>query len=263
VTNHFFSGGEAKPYQTILAKGTAVLVDKDGTPVSRCRCGNPSQPPVQLEKQTKCFNCPPNYQPPPPCNGHCSEPDPNAPPALPKGTPLPPGTGGGGTGTGTTKPGEDRVADYQACRAGKPVLEKFEGCKTEYVKAQQACAKNPLNPKCDASVCLESVTSPFVTACASYIDNLDTDIACESEKTPAAKEACISQERDRRLRCTQVPTTPGCAVDPAQRFGKLRQLCVGNPSRPKCAALQVGCAQDASQPGCKALQDVYNAAQPA
>jgi len=68
VTNHSYSGGGAKPYQAIMQKGTAVLVDKDGKPVARCRCGNPLAEPVELEEETKCYDCPPNYQPPPRCD---------------------------------------------------------------------------------------------------------------------------------------------------------------------------------------------------
>jgi hypothetical protein len=68
VTNHRYSGGGAEPYQAILEKGTAVLVDKDGKPVTRCRCGNPLAEPVELEQEVQCIDCPPNYQPPPPCD---------------------------------------------------------------------------------------------------------------------------------------------------------------------------------------------------
>ena len=41
VTNHAFKNGRAVPFQAILQAGTAVLVDKYGTPVVRCFCGNP------------------------------------------------------------------------------------------------------------------------------------------------------------------------------------------------------------------------------
>jgi uncharacterized protein DUF6777 len=66
VTNHSFSDGEAHPFQAILSKGTAVLVDKYGKPVVRCRCGNPLKPPVFYPK-AKCYHCPPHYKPPYPC----------------------------------------------------------------------------------------------------------------------------------------------------------------------------------------------------
>jgi hypothetical protein len=37
VTNHSFVDGRAVAFQSILQAGTAVLVDKDGVPVARCR----------------------------------------------------------------------------------------------------------------------------------------------------------------------------------------------------------------------------------
>jgi hypothetical protein len=43
-----------------------VLVDKDGKPVARCRCGNPLTEPAVVETAT-CFGCPAHYRPPPPC----------------------------------------------------------------------------------------------------------------------------------------------------------------------------------------------------
>ena len=43
-----------------------MLVDKDGVPVARCRCGNPLLEPIFI-KEADCFGCPPNYRPPPPC----------------------------------------------------------------------------------------------------------------------------------------------------------------------------------------------------
>ena len=96
MTNHSFSGGEAKGYQAILEKGTAVLVDEDGKAVARCRCGNPLTEPLQLEAETKCYECAANYTPPPPCEGQCFQPEPEAPPTKPIGTPpvteTPPGT---------------------------------------------------------------------------------------------------------------------------------------------------------------------------
>jgi len=67
VTNHSYSGGEARPFQAILEKGTAVLVDKDGTPVARCRCGNPLKVPLKLAANVKCYECPASYRLPAPC----------------------------------------------------------------------------------------------------------------------------------------------------------------------------------------------------
>ena len=82
VTNHRVGGGKAVPYQAIMQKGTAVLVDKDGKPVVRCRCGNPLTEPVELDEQVKCINCPSDYKPPPPCEpgDACYRPSPNPPP---------------------------------------------------------------------------------------------------------------------------------------------------------------------------------------
>ena len=67
VTNHSFVSGRAVAYQAILQAGTAVLVDKDGKPVARCRCGNPLLEPIFIET-AKCIACPPSYKPPPPCD---------------------------------------------------------------------------------------------------------------------------------------------------------------------------------------------------
>lgn len=41
VTNHGFSRGKATPFQSVLQRGTAVLVDAYGVPRVRCSCGNP------------------------------------------------------------------------------------------------------------------------------------------------------------------------------------------------------------------------------
>lgn len=45
VTNHGFKGAKATPRQSVLQAGTAVLVDSEGTPRVRCKCGNPLLPP--------------------------------------------------------------------------------------------------------------------------------------------------------------------------------------------------------------------------
>jgi hypothetical protein len=66
VTNHSFVDGRAVGYQAILQAGTAVLVDENGEPVARCRCGNPLLKPVFI-KTAKCLGCPPNYKPPSGC----------------------------------------------------------------------------------------------------------------------------------------------------------------------------------------------------
>jgi hypothetical protein len=114
VTNHAFKDGAVSGYQAIMAKGTAVLVDKDGKPVTRCRCGNPLKPPVALTERPKCIDCPPGYEPPPPCDyinyddqkyqqssdqelqseyqsdqSTCYKPDPDPPPVEEDGEPPP------------------------------------------------------------------------------------------------------------------------------------------------------------------------------
>ena len=66
VTNHSFVNGHAVAFQSILQAGTAVLVDKDGVPVARCRCGNPLLKPIYIAEAV-CVGCPPHYNPPPPC----------------------------------------------------------------------------------------------------------------------------------------------------------------------------------------------------
>ena len=45
VTNHGFKNGRATPLQSVLQKGSAVLVDEYGVPRVKCYCGNPLLPP--------------------------------------------------------------------------------------------------------------------------------------------------------------------------------------------------------------------------
>jgi hypothetical protein len=66
VTNHAYRNGQIVSFQSILEAGTAVLVDKYGKPVVRCRCGNPLTEPVFYTK-ARCLDCPPHYRYPPPC----------------------------------------------------------------------------------------------------------------------------------------------------------------------------------------------------
>jgi hypothetical protein len=47
VTNHGFTNGVARPFQSVLQAGTAVLVDPQGLPRVRCYCGNPLGVPDQ------------------------------------------------------------------------------------------------------------------------------------------------------------------------------------------------------------------------
>ena len=46
VTNHGYEDGIAIPIQSVLQAGTAVFVDKYGSPVVKCYSGNPLAPPV-------------------------------------------------------------------------------------------------------------------------------------------------------------------------------------------------------------------------
>lgn len=48
VTNHGFDDGKATSVPAVLQAGTAVLVDKYGTPTVKCYCGNPLLPPPSL-----------------------------------------------------------------------------------------------------------------------------------------------------------------------------------------------------------------------
>jgi hypothetical protein len=73
VTNHDFVNGRAVPFQSILAAGTAVLVDKYGRPVVRCKCGNPLTFPKNYPK-IRCKGCPPDYKPPKPCKWRIYDP---------------------------------------------------------------------------------------------------------------------------------------------------------------------------------------------
>lgn len=49
VTNHGFRDGRARPFQSILQAGTAVLVDHRGVPRARCSCGNPLTEPAPVD----------------------------------------------------------------------------------------------------------------------------------------------------------------------------------------------------------------------
>jgi hypothetical protein len=50
VTNHGFANGKATTLQAVLQAGTAVMVDKYGTPVVKCYCGNPLSAPAARAK---------------------------------------------------------------------------------------------------------------------------------------------------------------------------------------------------------------------
>lgn len=48
VVNHGFRNGVANPINSVLQAGTAVLIDTFGVPRTRCMCGNPLLPAVEL-----------------------------------------------------------------------------------------------------------------------------------------------------------------------------------------------------------------------
>ena len=49
VVNHGFADGRATPRESVLQKGSAVLVDDLGVPRTRCACGNPlTRPPTEI-----------------------------------------------------------------------------------------------------------------------------------------------------------------------------------------------------------------------
>ncbi|WP_406864458.1 DUF6777 domain-containing protein [Streptomyces sp. HUAS MG47] len=47
VTNHGYRAGAPTSFQSVLQAGTAVLVDRYGTPRVRCACGNPLRSPLR------------------------------------------------------------------------------------------------------------------------------------------------------------------------------------------------------------------------
>lgn len=244
VTNHSFSGGEAKGYQAILEKGTAVLVDEDGKAVARCRCGNPLAEPLQLEAETKCIECPANYTPPPPCEAKCFKPEPTAPPVK---------NGTGGTGTTTSTDSLTKAKDaLEACRTQRGGL---DACATEYEQARAQCAKDPLNAKCDSTVCFEGAIEIGSDGCPSY---LGRDVAlgfCLGKfENPTEKNACIKRVEDLQKKCLGDPQAADCKKDPKIKRVNLIGKCIAVPSRPECAALQVDCAKDSTQFRCDALK---------
>ncbi|MGQ0678543.1 MAG: DUF6777 domain-containing protein [Actinomycetota bacterium] len=97
VTNLGFKDGRAYEIQSILAAGTAVLVDDKGEVVVRCRCGNPLKPPRQIKY--RCAGCPPGFQPPPPCSSTCF------PPLVTTTTTAPEATTTSSSSSTTTRPG--------------------------------------------------------------------------------------------------------------------------------------------------------------
>ena len=65
VTNHGYKNGVANPIQSVLQAGTAVLVDRTGTPRVKCNCGNPLTPadPVALANAHTTGTRWPGYSP--------------------------------------------------------------------------------------------------------------------------------------------------------------------------------------------------------
>ena len=157
MTTHSYENGEAKAYQAILRKGTAVLVDDSGKPVARCICGNPLSEPAELEQTTQCIDCPRGYQPSASqggtCEGGCSRPEPNPPPTLPP----------------TAPPAKPTQTPIDAAKAALDKCKKDKGgiknCETEYEATRDLCAKNPLNKACDSSVCFDAALDVSKNAC--------------------------------------------------------------------------------------------------
>jgi hypothetical protein len=53
VTNHGFANGRATSIAAVLQAGTAVMVDRFGTPRVKCGCGNPLTPPASITSATQ------------------------------------------------------------------------------------------------------------------------------------------------------------------------------------------------------------------
>lgn len=99
VTNYQFTNGAALPVQSVLERGTAVLVDAKGVARVRCACGNPLTPMIQLKTPPIYRGTPwPNFRPQrivltqrgPQCgdaeyrgdDGRCHGPDRSGPPDI-------------------------------------------------------------------------------------------------------------------------------------------------------------------------------------
>jgi hypothetical protein len=64
VVNHGYSDGRATPRDAVLQKGSAVLVDNQGVPRTRCACGNPLTQPSSSVTQVEPQGTPwPGYNP--------------------------------------------------------------------------------------------------------------------------------------------------------------------------------------------------------
>lgn len=101
VTNHGFRNGQPTPRQSVLQAGTAVLVDAQGTPRVRCKCGNPLIPPIVQQGTPKYTGKAwPEFQP--------------EVLAAPPGTELPKPTDGGGRKTAAAGPNLVNNGDFEA-----------------------------------------------------------------------------------------------------------------------------------------------------
>lgn len=69
VTNNGFKDGKLTPHQSVLQKGTAVLVDAQGVPRARCACGNPLSPPKKVDHPHYKGHRWPGFGDQPPCAG--------------------------------------------------------------------------------------------------------------------------------------------------------------------------------------------------
>lgn len=126
VTNHTFENGRAVPIQDILQAGTAVLVDEKGTPVARCRCGNPLLKPLRTANEVECVGCPPHYDTANVCTfaSNCYTAYPSPPPVK--------GTGGGAcrlsTRSSLTGPADLEIrveAGHVSCAVAKGILNQY------------------------------------------------------------------------------------------------------------------------------------------
>lgn len=174
VTNHSYTGGSANPYQAIMQKGTAVLVDKDGKPVTRCRCGNPLAEPVELEEETKCVDCPPNYQPPPACDYLDYEDDKYK-------------QYGDQDFERQYKPTEYKGKCYKPEPEPPPVKEDGEAADEE--PTPEECSEDPTTPGCEQQ-CTEDPTLPHCDETPSEEDCAQdpTLPQCDDAQTPEGEE---------------------------------------------------------------------------
>jgi hypothetical protein len=88
VTNHSYINGKGVDYQSILAQGSAVLVDDSGQVVTRCACGNPLSAAVPVGT-ARCVGCPGNGYTPPPVPKAGQTPEVSLAPVTPPPTPKP------------------------------------------------------------------------------------------------------------------------------------------------------------------------------